>query len=541
MEILFNDPVVDELSKVANGAFLNAVKGRSEQFLYNIDVYLRNAPKASDLYINRGAQLVTQVESKKAIKDITSFDKMYLAIFGMLGEHVFVGIDMTKEGYPSALYTRSEKWLRFLFSKGRLSGIDAAGFEKIVKSLKDNKTALGFEDNTFMVVRLDVVSTVNGVVYYKPVIPRSRVSIGVGKDFVFIPITFMHAISGYFMSLKSPAFKFTKTSVVGQRIHTATCKPKVVTEVYKSAPQNLVGSKLLKTRVGYNEATLRFECYDLESSVYSIGSASFRPEMLDKVKEVKLGDIDTSFHMVNINHLKGIFKTRVNHMKVADFANFKFFDTSSFPTVDKKAEALINWSEDVDGRDLITIMKTYPTIFGDINKSLASRERNSPHVLKQLQIVQGHYTVDSIKELLKTGVVRITALSKNNKAYERLCSNSPKVLSRMLGKDYVAKFESSSHRLDGAIAELDAMESPTKDDLQKLLVKYDLLSLVDSQEFMKLNPKSVLMNAKANIDSGRKYSPDYIVYRKLEAKDRNDFYGQVSINNIISVEYAPFN
>lgn len=541
MKSLFNtNKVHPDVVKIFRTAFLNAVKGNSEQFLYNIDVYLRNAPNALAYYTKQGTLGILSVQGKNAVKDISKINQMYCAIFGVLQGTVCVGIDTTKEDYPSALYTRSEAVLTSLKNAGRITGIKDEQFDKIIIALKDNKTALGFEEGTYMVVRLDVDTNVNGELTFKPVIPRSRLKIGVGKDFVFIPVVLMHEIADYFMNLKVNAFKFVKTSVTGQRKHIATCSPDVVRKVYANAPANLVESKLTKAPLGYNEATLRFECYDLEASVYDIGIASFRPEMLDKIAPAKLSSIDKSFHSVNATHLRGIFKTKVKGMRLADFDTFKLFDTSSFPTVDKKAEAIITWSEDIDSRDLLTIMNTYPNIFGDIKKSLATRERNSPHVLKQLQIVNAPYTVSQVQNLLNTGVVKITARSKTNKIYERLASSNEEVLKRFLGKDYVVKFESTSKRINAAMNELDNMQdNPTRSDLENILVKYDLLAVVDSQDFLKTSPKQVLLDA-LNKAQKRQYPDTTIIYRKLEAKERSDFYGQVDINNIIAIEYAKF-
>jgi hypothetical protein len=538
--IFTESKVHPDLLKIFKTAFLNAVKGNTDQFMYNIDVYLRNAPTALAYYTTKGTTAILGVKGKNAVKDISKINQMYCAIFGVLQETVCVGIDMTKEGYPSALYTRSAEWLKYLKDSGKITGVTDDYYNKVITALQDNKTALGFEEGSYMVVRLDVDTNIRGSLTFKPVMPRSRFKIGVGKDFVFIPVVLMHEAATFFKQMKTNAFQFVKTSVTGQRKHIATCKPEVLKAVYKNAPENLVRGKIDKAPLGYNEATLRFECYDLEASMYAIGSASFRPEMLDRIAPAKLSDVDTSFHKVNVTHLRGIFKTRVKKMKLADYDTFKLFDTSSFPTVDKKAEALITWSEDIDGRDLLTIMQTYPSIFGDIKKSLATRERNSPHILKDLQMVQAPYTVGQVYDLLNTGVVKITARSKTNKIYERLASNNEDVLKRFLGKDYVVKLESTSKRIDGAMKELDSFTTdPSREELENLLVKYDLLAVINSQDFIKTSPKKALLDALNN-STKKNVDPKTIIYRKLESKERNEFYGQVNIDNIISIEYAKF-
>lgn len=536
--ILFNDKVQGDLGKLLDMTFKKGVMGQSNQFIYNIDVYLKNDMTGLQLYKAEGLRAVLNVTSKgkKAITDTSKLSDVYLAIFGMLEHHTFVGIDMTKEGYPASLYTRNILMLKQMQAAGYI--VPDADLSKIEKDLKENKTALGFDEGSYVVVRLDVAAVTKSRVQFKPVIPRSRVKIGIGQDYVFIPIDFMHRAAAILDSASKGIFKFTKTSVTGTKTHVATSNPDIVRDVYKNAPKNLVESRIRKITCGYDDVTLRYICYDLESSMYALGVASFRPEMLDVIKKGSLKTVDTSMHSVNYDYLQGIFKTRVKGMRLADFDKFKVIDTSSIPTVDKKAEAIINMSEEWDVRDLFTIMKSYPEIFGDIDKSLASREKNAPKVLKQLESVD-NFDIDTVRDLLKTGVVKITAISKANKTYERYASNNEAVLKRFLGKDYVKKYESSSNRIKAMKKEVEEGNIRDRATLEKLLVEYDLMALVDSRSLVTNNPVDVLEMSLNNVRDVPSLPNDTIIYRKLNANSRDSFYGQVKGRNIIAIEYAP--
>lgn len=537
--IIFNDGVHPELVELINRTIKMGVAGKCSQFIYNIDVYLREAPTAMKYYTQDGYNALVGVDSKAKF-DVTSLPPMYVAIMGMLSKHVFVGIDMTKEGYPSALYTRSIGCIKYLADNGMLSR-EVKDVNKVISALTSNKTALGFEDDSFLVIRLDVASFVGGKVQFKLVVPRTRLKIGAGKDFVFIPIDFMHKAADIFNALgRNNIFKFTKTSVTGQKTHIATCNPDIVKQVYVGFPENLIDSKLKKVVCGYDDVKLRYSCYDLEASIYSMGEASFRPEMLDVFVKSDMSAICRDVHNVNYDHLYGVFKTKVRGMRLADYANFKLFDTSSFPTVDKKAEALITWGESLDSKDLFTIMQSNPNIFGNLNSALSARAKSSPKVLKDLKTIDGVYTVDEIKDLMSKGVVKITAVSKAGKVYERYCSNNEDVLKRFLGADYVKKFESTKARLKAMKDEISANGIKDKRTLENLLVEYDLLAVVDSRELVRF-PVMALENAIENMKSKAPMADGSFVYRKITATDSTDFYGQVNIKNIMAIEFAPYN
>lgn len=545
--ILFNDKLRGNLGKLLDSTFRRGLMGESDQFIYNIDVYLKNDPTAMSEYYNAGLRALMNVTGKggkPAVKDVKELkDEMFVAIFGMLTYHTFVGIDMTKEGYPAALYTRNISMIEQMYKSGYIT--PDTDLKKLYEGLYGNKTALGIEDSSFYVIRLDVSTFVKDKVLFKPTVPRSRVKIGVGKDFVFIPIDFMHIAADLLNTAGKQMFKFTKTSVTGRKTHIATCNPDIVRKAYADAPNNLVESKIKKVQCGYDDVKLRYVAYDLEASVYGLGIASFRPEMLDELKKANAKQLDTSLHNVNYDHLRGIFKTKVKRMRLADFDQFKFIDLSTYPTVSQKADAVMAMAEEIDTRDLYEIMKAYPNIFGDVSDALKTRERNSPKILKHLQTVD-NFDIQSVKDMLNNGVVRITAKNKSNQVYERYASNNTQVLARFLGKNYVKEFESSSIRLKALKAEiLDKTSDGTKlsrDELEALLVEYDVLSLVDSSAFVSKNPINVLDESIDAVYDKRSntINDQMILYHKITATDRSNLYGQVNINNIIAIEYADF-
>jgi hypothetical protein len=149
--------------------------------------------------------------------------------------------------------------------------------------------------------------------------------------------------------------------------------------------------------------------------------------------------------------------------------------------------------------------------------------------------------------MLDRGIVKFTAITKKNTVYERVCSNNPRLLAQMLGKDYIAKYESPKRRMGAVISIVDKCKSEgvpfTGRDLEKLLVKYDLLSVGASnlpamsfyKPFIDDELTDALTKLYNDLSSNHRVMNDYVVYRNLYASDSKSFYGSVDINNLISV------
>lgn len=555
---LFDAPMHPELVQLLDVSFKNACKGKSDQFLHNIDVYLNYAPNAMSYFYSRGVdflkQAVNNYKWKLSMEDIENLDKSYVAIMQLLHEFVFVGIDVTKDGFPSALYTRNITILTTLKENGMLNAsID--DIAKLQNNLLGTKTYKGIDEKTHCVMRLDLDGVTNGKPVFKPTIPTSRLKIGVDSDFVFIPLPFYYHIEQIlFDAIKDRPFKFTKTSVTGQVSHMATISADTVRKYYEGCDQNLIESKIRKTKVGYDVLRLRFMAYDLESSLNSIGSASFRPEMLDFIAPAKNPTVDKSQYMIDYNHLKGVFKTRVKGFKVAQFDEFKLMDTTSFANTYDRAEALINWANSLGGADLYRIMKQYENLFGDVDKALATREKNAPKVIKLLKLVDlsddATERKNQISTMLKTGLVKMVMMSKkSNNVSEKLCSNNPEVLAKMLGKDYVAKFESIRHKVENLKELLIGGKVKDRSSLESLASEYGVLAYVDGTRLFSkaieggnTNPAiSALDDVLADLNAKAKpRSESLITFRNVNADNEKEFYGSVHIDNILSVEYAPY-
>ncbi len=551
---LFDSDINAYLVRLFDIAFYKALGGGSPHFIYNIDVYLDNSSFASQYYHGVGQKLIAdgvrEFGWKVTPEKLQKLGEKYVTTFGMLSSAVFVGVDVTKPGFPAALYTRRLD----LLPDALVANSSQQEVAALQEALVGAKTVNGFDKGDFFMLRLDVANVINRVPVFEVTIPRSRLKIGVGQDFVFIPVKFMYRATDILLArFANRPFRFTKTSEIGSVSHIAAFSPDVVRHVYKTSKPADVESKLQKTVCGYDIARLRVLGYDLESSVDTVGTASFRPEMLDAIKEARVSAINTSQHNVNYATLRAVFKTAVSKFKASDFDAFKVVSTSGFATLAHKAEELVEWSGMVDGPDLFNIMNQYSDLFGDVNEALVKRERLLPKAIKQLQPVAIPDDAGARKKLLKgclaNGVVRLTMVSSTkNTVSQRICSNNTAFLERMLGKEYVATFESLRVRLEAVKERIVSGKITSLTQLEKEASDYGVLGHVNSVMLLnKAFNKSDTSSSIAALDEAigalvgsKQRSEDLVVFRNVYADNERNFYGSVNVHNIIAIDYAEY-
>jgi hypothetical protein len=559
---LFNAPVPIDLESILCKSFKNAVDGATTSFLHNIDVYLKHAHNSATVFMNYEHNvLMGLAETEKAKTLVNCIPPMYKAIMGVLDNYVCVGIDCgVKEGqehptYEANLYTRNIHILENLDAVGLLSNPDS--IPKHRKELVGTKTVNGFKEETVHMIRLEVVDTSGKHPVFGAVAPRSRVKVGVGSDMVIIPVAFYYIISDMLQELtKDKAFQFVKQTEVGPRKHIATFSPDVVRKHYGKCESDLVETKLRKVKPGFNVAQMRVMAYDLESSINSLGVASFRPEMLDSISCVNLREVDKTMHNVDGELVLEVFTDKVAHFNVAQLKDISFFDVKSFVTPNDARVGLVEFGKQLQAKDLYILMKQNSYLFGDVDGLIKEKCDNQPKILKELDLLDMDYfkelfvedQVTQLEDMLNAGVVKVTATTKDNRLYTKYLSNNPKVLEQFLGEDYVSKFESISYRLKAVKHLVESGQVQNKAELEHLVVKYDIMSSVNSHLLLdkainKGNTSSAIQaldEALEEIKNSRKanLSKTSVRARNIKASEEVSFYTVVTVPNIISIEYA---
>lgn len=550
---LFRNAVEADLKQIFFNVSLHAIRGNSSQFMYSLEAYLKHADMSRINLYNKGVnnimRLASENEWKLKQEAIASLDGMYVALFQALEEMVMVGVDMSKEGFPSALYTRSREALNGLYSLGLL---EDNGERKYLDALDGNKTANAIAKGLFLAIRLDVVGVYKGLPKFKPVIPRSAIDM---SSFALIPVEFMYLFEDMLREgFRGKAFSFTKSSVIGAVEHKATFSEDIVRRVYNSTAPELVEAKIKKGRLGYDLMKLRMYCYDLESSIHTLGLASFRPEMLDKIEEYN-GPIDMSQHNINYEYLKGVFRTKIKACNTSQLESLKFTDLSGFANLNDKVEGIIAFSETMKYKNLYWLMKNRPDIFGNVEDALATREKVSPKFLKHMQFVDlpedSMERVEKVKEMLNTGLVKFTAYKKDNTLYERFCTMNPTVLSKLIGKDYVKRFESPRNKMKYVIELIKRGMVTNRSELEKVAIEYNIVGYIDTGIYFANsdNDKVDVQRAVYALEQGlerltentptRNLSPTMVRFKNVFLSEGDSLYGLVNVDNIVTISYVP--
>lgn len=529
----------------------NALMGKSENFFVGMDTYLSVSDQARVSYYNRGLFTIKRLASENAwkIKEavLDALDGDYVAMFQALEDLVFVGADMSKDDYPTALYTRNADLLHALAQKGMLDLGDKGSLEPTLDALRGNKTLKAIKDGKFAVIRLDFLKELNGVPIFTPKVPRSTLDIGMGKSFLFIPFDlFLLFESNLEKFIGDKPFIFEKETAHGVKLHKAAISPEVIRKAYTGCSHYAVENKVRKIKCGYDVGQLTYVCQEIEASLETLGIASFRPEMLISIKPIDYTAIDTSQHQINYNYLRGIFRTKVRGAKVGELEPLGIMDLTTYATQKDKIDALSDLSETIKGADLYWLMKKNETFFGNIQEVLATREKMSPKFLKQLAPVElPSETVKraiELRRLLKIGIAKIVVRRKDNTLYERYCTNNPLVLERMLGKDYVKSYESINSKLKAVESMLQQGIIKTKGDVEKVIVEYNIGDYIDKDLFLsgRKGALQCINTALADLEAKNeaRKKPHLVHFRDVYAKDAENLIKQLDVNNIISITYV---
>lgn len=553
------DPFYTRLFEIVNKDFFPALKFDTDQFFFNIDHYLhqdqdftldlsehcRNYLYGLALPSNPYHDYFRHVEDF-----VDSLSPTYLAILSVLNSFVVVGIDMESPNLSWALYTRSLQVLTSLQAQGRLQG----DMDRLVEVLTGPKLAHSLKNANFSVVRLDLDEAATTGGSFKAEIPRSNLDIGLGKRHVVIPVPFFYLFEDLLKHIfRGDALTFSKDTAHGSISHHATLDPAVLTSVYAQAEPGLLQKRISRIRPGYDPLHHRFYLYDLESSIYSPGIVSFRPELLNSLTHIPQTSLDTSMHQIDFTLLRAIFRTKVSKLRREQLDSLGLLDLSSYANMKDKLEALLRTSDSLPDKTLFSFMSTHVEVFGSLEQALEKRQRVTPRFLKNFHPVSladdPQQRLDQVNSLMASGVVRFTARKKDGAVYEKIVSNNPTALERRLGPDYIKKFESIRGKLYRVKDLILSGKVTSVQALEQLGVEYNLLDYLDLGLFF--NPAIAQGDthpALTSIDdaievlkqkmTNRNMAPGTMIYRNLEATDPRSFFGNLDVSNLVSVEYA---
>lgn len=533
--------------KMANGLVTQATasSGADNSFLTGFLNYIRADGSLAQHYQGLGSKYLAEL-GVVAGTPACKYDQFDAAILGLLYSEAVVLIDMTKEDYPSALYTANKDILTLLAKYGFIS--NPGDLQKVVDALTGSRAKTAAKDGNFQVVRLDVTAVQNGNPVYKMVLPKSRVNIEKGTGMIALPLDTLYEVAGYIHRFFGGAcFRFSKQTVKGVKTHIATSNPLIVKQMIaplgdKMSAETavvLLDNKIKNTWVGFSLAELRYKCYDMEASLYTVGTASFRIEMLNSVTACAPQEIDQTLWTIRPEDMRGIARTGIRQATAELLNTVRMLPLDGYPTLADKKVAALKMIDELDLSVVATLVKTYPSVFGNLSDKLSTRERNAPRILKALRRVeQGQFTQREVSDMMANGLVHIVMRKKSGGIYERYCSNNPTVLAQFLGKGYVGKFESPKTRLKMGIHLLQNAKSGKEVDA--ILGEYDIYPLATVSSSMSVPAIVEKLNESLEVlqKSSRELKSTTVIYRNVYADSTDNYFGQVEDYNIMSVEYA---
>lgn len=553
---VLNGGAEKQFGDIMNELIVEASNGARDQYFFNVDYYLSKAPEAYEYFtkamiaqIGKFSMQFNWRTSENIVDMLNGVEKMYLATGGVLERFVCVGIDLSKEGYPTSLVTRDMNTLKELDRKGYLV---SRGLDVLEEALKGTKLKKSIEDRKHVVVRLDHDGFKNGHPVFKAVIPRSTLDIGSNKQFFIIPVPFMYAFQRMvFTRFNQSPIKLVKESVIGAVTKHVATSLQVVKGVYENA--SALESRLTKAsrvEVGYDILKQRFFLHDLEASASSLGVASFRPEMLNYIGVAEKGALNTQLHDIDMELLRAIFVTRVNGAKAGQLEELNLLDLSSYATQKDKAEAFIITAEKMGDDALYFHMVRNSGFYGDIHDALEKRARLIPKFIKQLKQVElpphanNTQKAKILQDALSKGVVKFIVKSKSGSLMERVGTTNPKVLERMIGKDYVKVYESPKERLTRVGALIQNGKLTDRAQLERAGSDYNILDLVDNEKYFDTNREiqveSIVEALQVLKDkaSARKVKEGTVTYKNIKPKDEKSLYGNINVENLVAVEVS---
>lgn len=442
--------VVQETDKHFN-AFL---QGNMNCILPSIhDLAIRN----QNLAYNLAAEVYKIFINKKWISPSDWGSKYYtLVAYGFLMCDLAFIYNPDNEKFE--LHTSSVSMIQRLASQGYIEAStkkDAAelSVQKAVDALSGDKKILTSlkKDNVIQTVRLD--PSMNGrELKFKLTVPRSQIDI---VKTMIVPFTCYTQVIKDLQTIFSRGF-IRVTMNEGEKVRVVTLNQELLSKVY--SPERI--SQL--SGFEPNAYMKSFYVPSVGASVYSLGVTNIKPETIDKLEMISLKDIDLSDVNVDFTMVRPYFIQQLSSLNLQQLKTL--IKNLAIPVTDtgltrSKAgciSILENWaytSQDPKAYEsnLYTLMKESP--FFDI-LGLSSMQNTYGDMMEQVGYPG---SPAGLAQLLNTGVFRITTRRRAGSMSTHIVTNNRLELKRILGDDYIAKFESYGVRLNYAMNLIVAM------------------------------------------------------------------------------------
>lgn len=538
----------------------------------------------------KGSEAIKElIGEKKAIDLLNQPDKdEFIKTMGVLTSSVVLMIPKSDANATPIIATRDIDLLEKLFSAKKLIGKDGAfkreAFDKQLSGMKAAGTQNGALEGKTTVIKLEAIFADNSV---KFTTTRTQSCFDL-NDYVIFPLLHIVAYGEELAKFitENKYVRVTKKTEVGDKTHVFTMSKEALIEVYEKAgiknAKEKVEQKISGRKVGYNILNNRVFGYDAESSIYIEGIASARPERVIKIEPISIEAIDKSMLNIDLSKIRSIFDKKImnaNKAELSALTGYLTLEPGAKYKVGEIKEKLIIWGNEQDSTALYKLMKSLgdstdensQKVFNDVDKRIDSYAKQQPKATKEyvpVALDESMTLADKVaylKERAKTRVLKIKITKKDGTVGTIIGTNNPKILAKMWGKDYVAKFETPIVRLKAARVEIESGA-----DIGTTLVKYDIISYLTATGLMNtqsdgsgivpmLNKDTVIpaINAAINklaIDNTSKgVREDIFKIKRLPIDNErmravasiasmksNGLYRDINVNSILSVEESRY-
>lgn len=273
-----------------------------------------------------------------------------------------------------------------------------------------------------------------------------------------------------------------------------------ITTVTNSYPDEVDNTDCMCTAInaagllGYNAGNMRVGMYRVDKDEVTLGG--FYPETIVSVIKTDEDCVHTNENKRDTVTARMIFNTRVSGLKKEQYSIFEQYlpDLVNITLKKDKRAMVLAWGARQSDEDLYAVMEKAPlkgTLYADLRTACKNRRKIMPVYLKHFTPIQipvqatMEAVLDVYKRAMQTGVLRVTYMSKTGVIKRILLTNNMRVLVNTYGKHYVAEWETTSVRLNTALATLKAHIEANNPaitlDVRAMLDYYNLTSILFSE------------------------------------------------------------
>lgn len=326
--------------------------------------------------------------------------------------------------------------------------------DRAIKSLSDGKRiAKAGKNNEIFAIRFDLVES-GTVPKYKIVVPTKTFTT---DKCIILPLLCHYIVEGGVMGYANKTvLKITSENGGIKRDRMMTTNAALLKKVYQN--DAVVQSKMRYGNIGFNICDLRIHGYDLQATAENVRTTSFSLYTFVDASIPK--KIDVSLANQNDDFIRVYFKRCVEKairtnkqsllMQLMGDLGITFTDITGTDGSLKLA-VIITKINHYGAYDLFTIMRKHPAIFGDtaqIKRGVKDIESgaittNAIAEPRYLSTMNPEMAVSTFKDMLANGAVRVIYKTKGSGNISTLTlTNNFKILQRVYGDDYIARYES---------------------------------------------------------------------------------------------------